>query len=877
MPLVILKTNFFSCTLMKLIQAMRFSYPYAIILGVVLAIVSCSTQENKFANRNFHAMTTYYNVLYHGNIELQLAVQDIKNRHLDHYFDILPVERMAVLPPDRNDTVPLNEFIGNAERKATKGIQKHSIFLGGKEYNFQVDEAYLLLGKARYFDKRYIPAKDAFSFIINHYPDSEIITKAKIWQEKTNMRLDYDELAIQNLLKIVNETTDIDKEDLSEVYSTIAQVYINLEEYEKAIEPLEIAVQNVATYDEKARWTYIKAQLFNKLGNIDSANANFVRVIEYKRRPPRDYLVHATMEKFKNQGYTVEQTPFVKEYLTKLTEDWENRNFLDVFHFEFAEHFLEVDSIDLAIKHYNKSLRNNPKSEYLKSRDYLNLAEIYFDRASYKTAGDYYDSTLVHINPKEREYRIIKKKRDNLDEVIKYEAIAKETDSILRLVAMPEAGRLAFFVSYTDKLKEEAKSMFAQQKLQDRLAKMDAPEIGGLAGIAGNASRGSAGGSAVFYFYNPAQIGAGKNKFKRKWGDIELADDWRFNGRKGGYKANEEDEEEQSNKKDDMFADPQFDPQTYLSEIPTEAPIIDSISGERSYAYFQLGVIYKEKFREYELAIDRFTNLLSFDPVDEKLELPAMFNMYLIYKQLEDEPNRLYWKNKIISEHPNSRYADVLRNPRSLRDDEDSPNKVYVRLYKRFQAQDLEGLLDETNFWTEEFTGTPMVPKFELLKALIKGRLYGYKEYKESLEQVALDYPQTKEGKKAQAIFNEVNQKMKQKQFSKDQKDEKYKLVFMFESKDFSIDSLSTWKHHIEENLTELGYETLKVSVDVFNPNENFLLIHGLNTKLGAQGMAELLKNEHVILKECPHFEITKNNYTILQIHKNKEEYLQNQ
>lgn len=854
---------------------MRFLYTYLLVFGLLLAIAGCSTQKNKFANRNYHAMTTYYNVLYHGNIELQLAVQDIKNRHLDHYFDILPVERMAVLPLERNDTVPLNEFIGNAERKATKGVQKHSIFLGGKEYNFQVDEAYLLLGKARYFDKRYIPAKDAFSFIINHYPDSEIITKAKIWQEKTNMRLDYDEIAIQNLLKIVNEAPEIDKEDIAEVYSTIAQVYINLEEYEKAIEPLEIATQNVITYDEKARWTYIKAQLFNTLGNTDSANANFLRVIEYKRRPPRDYLVHAIMEKFKNQYYTAEQTPFVKEYLTKLTEDWENRNFLDVFHFEFATHFLKNDSINLAIKHYNKSLRNNPKSEYLKSRDYLNLAEIYFDRASYKTAGDYYDSTLVHIDSKEREYRVIKKKRDNLDEVIKYEAIAKDTDSILKLVNMPQEERMAFFKKYTDKLKVEAKSMFAQQKLKDRLAKMDAPEMGGLPGIS---ARGGDGGNAVFYFYNPVQIGSGKNKFKRKWGEIELADDWRFNGKKGGSSSkSDDDEEEKSNNDDDMFADPQYDPQTYLAEIPTEESIVDSIFGKRSYAYFQLGVIYKEKFREYELATNRFTSLLSFKPVDEKLELPAMFNMYLIYKQLNDEPKRLYWKNKIIDEHSGSRYAEVLKNPRSLRDDEDSPNKVYNRLYKRFQAQDLEGLLDETNFWTEEFTGSPLVPKFELLKALIKGRLYGYKEYKESLEQVALDYPQTKEGKKAQEIYNEVNQKIKQKKFTKEVQDEKYKLVFMFESKIYNVDSLSTWKHHLEENLLELGYETLKVSVDVFNPHENFLLIHGLNTKLGAQGMAELLKIKGVISKDWQHLEITKNNYTILQIHKNKEEYLQNQ
>jgi hypothetical protein len=34
-----------------------------------------------------------------------------------------------------------------------------------EEKNFQIDEAYLLLGKARYYDQRFIPALDAFNYI----------------------------------------------------------------------------------------------------------------------------------------------------------------------------------------------------------------------------------------------------------------------------------------------------------------------------------------------------------------------------------------------------------------------------------------------------------------------------------------------------------------------------------------------------------------------------------------------------------------------------------------------------------------------------------------------------------------------------------------
>jgi hypothetical protein len=40
----------------------------------------------------------------------------------------------------------------------------------------------------------------------------------------------------------------------------------------------------------------------------------------------------------------------------------------------------------------------------------------------------------------------------------------------------------------------------------------------------------------------------------------------------------------------------------YLKQLLTTQAAIDSIGMERNKAYYQLGVIYKEKFKEYELA-----------------------------------------------------------------------------------------------------------------------------------------------------------------------------------------------------------------------------------------------------------------------------------
>ena len=847
-------------------------YKFGLIpLIFLLLIVGCSRKKNKFVNRNFHAMTTYYNILYHGNIEIEKGIQDVKQQTPDNYFDVLSIERMLPLPPERSDTVPLNQYFGNAELKATKGIQKHSMFMGGREYNFQVDEAYLLLGIARYYDQRYIPAKDAFNFIINHYPDSEIITRAEIWLQKTNMRLNYDEIALAKLQEILSTNSLILPEDLVEIYSSIAAIQIKLENYDAAIEPLQLASNLVETYDEKARWTYITAQLYNQIGNKDSANANFKRVIDFKRKPPRDYMMHSLMGIFKNKDFQAQDSTYVQTYFQELDENWENRNYLDYLFFEFAEHYLKIDSTNLAIRYYDKSLREQPQSMYLRSRDYLNLAEIYFDKASYKTAGFYYDSTMTNLDQSTREFRLIKKKRENLDEVIKYEDIATETDSILDLVEMNDAQRLVFFEKYTDRLKEEAKSLFAQQKREERFANVAAPQIGGFGTNANSGGMKTNAGGEEFYFYNKAKISSGKSKFKKVWGDIELADNWRLEGKKATNKGDEQ--ETNQDDEDDIFNDPQFDPQTYIAEIPSDEQLIDSIAGERSYAYFQLGVIYKEKFKENELAIERFIRLLEFKQTDEKLILPAKYNLYLAYRNLENEAQVNYWKQNIINEHPDSRYAEILLNPRSLRDDENSPSRVYARLYKKFQKQELNGLLEACQYWENQFTTTPMLPKFKLLKAQVTGRMFGFADYKEALEQLALDHPQTKEGKKAQELINDLSS-MRNTKFKLDTNQDKFKLVYYFKNDDYPLEELEQIKLQIKEGLQKLAYNQVQLSVDIYNNTYNFVLLHGLKSKLGTEGMAELLVENEVALKEWDYFPISKENYSILQMHKRLDEYL---
>jgi hypothetical protein len=118
-------------------------------------------------------------------------------------------------------------LILNWPKKATKAIQKHSMNIDGRERNFQIDEAYLLLGKARYYDQRFIPALDAFNYILYKYPNSKIY-EAKIWRGKTNMRLGSDALVV-NMTTLLKDQ-DLKKQVVANVNALLSEAYLNLEE-----------------------------------------------------------------------------------------------------------------------------------------------------------------------------------------------------------------------------------------------------------------------------------------------------------------------------------------------------------------------------------------------------------------------------------------------------------------------------------------------------------------------------------------------------------------------------------------------------------------------------------------------------------------------
>lgn len=845
-----------------------------IFLGMIL-FIGCSTQQNAWLNRNFHAMGTYYNTLYNGNLALEKGRKTLAQDYFDNYWKILPIERMQV---DENSGLSMgkesrNSSFARAEEKATKAIQKHSMLIDGVEYNPQMDEAFLLLGKARYYDQRFVPAMASFNYILDHQKDSSTIVPARIWKAKTRLRMDYPKLALENLKKLLEQELELEKEELVGISATMAQAYIHLGHKDSAIVGISRAARITKNDEKKGRYLYIKGQLYDALGMVDSANVAFSHIIALNRKVPREYRIHAFMEKAKNFGYEKRDAHVLFLQLNELAENRENRPFLDNIYYQMAEYYYEIDSTEMAIDYYNKSLRENSQDPYLNSRNYLTLGNINFDRAQYKEAGAYYDSTLTNLSEGTREFRRLKKKRDNLDDVILYEGIAVKNDSILKLVAMSDAERLTYFTEYTQKIKDRA----LEKALEAMEAAKRANQNTGAGQFFQNKNTTRNGQGAVnFYFYDATQVAYGKLSFQKIWGDRPLQDRWRTDA-SGTEEQNLKETQVKLTKEAilaNLESNPKYDPDTYITKIPTKEKVIDSLKSERDFAYYQLGIIYKEQFQEYGLATDKFETLLTYQP-EKRLVLPSKYNLYKIYSITGQTAKANKWKQNILNKHPDSRYATIIKNPAEYKAGKNSPGAVYKRIYEKYAAGKFQMVIDSSNAYITQFTGDAIVPKFELLKATAIGRLRGFEAYKKALNFVALNYPLSEEGKKAQKLYKEAIPALANKEFKKNSFEDNFHLVYAFPTKERK--AVKIVQDSLNKRIEKLDLWELSTSIDVYNPEKIFLVVHGFDSSPEALYFGQKIKKEEEYAPEKDFFSISSSNYKTILIHKNLDAYLQSE
>ncbi len=868
-----------------------FKYFSVLILTVIL--ISCSTRRDSFVSRNFHALNTKYNVLYNGGLALDKGIITVRDNHRDNFWERLPIERMQINPEDLMPGQSKNADFERAETKAVKAIQKHSMNISGREKNYQIDEAYLMLGKARYYDKRFIPALEAFNYILYKCPASDKINEAKIWREKTNMRLDNDGLAVKNLKKLLKEIKFKDQ-IYADANATLAQAYLNLGIKDTAIVRLKTATNFTLKNEEKARYRFILAQVYDDLKLQDSAKILYESVIAMKRKSPRQYVIHSHLKLSNYFDYDKGDTLPIVQKFDVLFKDRENRPFHDFMNHQLGIFYDKKGISPKAELYYNKSLKSKSGDTYLRASNYRNLGEMYFNNAKYEKAGKYYDSTLVNLsNKRSKEYKLLAKKKENLADVIKYEGIASKNDSILEIAAMDELGKKTYYEKYIEQLKiEDAKKKAIADKLKEKDGGSSDDGDTGVEGFAQQAKNPMGAmfdsnsenkkSANLFYFYNPKTVEIGKKEFRKVWGSRALKNNWRYaaladmtsdtnaNPTEAEGETTKDGKSNTTDAKNKEQVIEKYQPDFYINTLPSDKKVLDSLAKERNFAYFQLGVIYKEKFKEYKRAIVKFEKLRTYNP-EERLVLPTLYNLYKSY-EITDAEKAEQIKNEILSKYPDSRYAQIISNGINVDlNANETPEKAYERLFKSYESgayREVYEVLDKT---ISGYIGDEIVPKFELLSATLTGKLKGVAAYKKALNEVALSYPNSVEGKQAEELFNKDIPELEKFEIIIEPS-KKWKMLYLVSYKDTINNRIL--KEKLLKMIAARPFDKLSLTEDIYTINENLIVIHGVNSEEHAKNIATVLKEYKEFKINQLSILVSNYNYKVIQMKKNLTLYL---
>ena len=301
---------------------------------------------------------------------------------------------------------------------------------------------------------------------------------------------------------------------------------------------------------------------------------------------------------------------------------------------------------------------------------------------------------------------------------------------------------------HVPKIKEEKLTEPEKEDEEKAQQQLNAISFGGSFG---GGSAQSTNNQGNWYFYNNQALSFGEAEFQKTWGNRPLEDNWRWSEKQSTTVTVKDSAQVKQKLK-------RYELATYLKDIPTSKEDISDLKLARQEALFQLGLIYKEQFKNNQLAISNLENLLASNP-QEKYILPANYHLYLLHKETDDSKANVY-KNKILKDYSETVYAQIILNPNKDIQKEEATSELetkYKEIYYLYKENKFQDVINEIDKVIYNDNKSILIPKFELLKAFAIGKYQDKDSYKKAMELVAIRYAGTDEGKKAKEIVKKLN------------------------------------------------------------------------------------------------------------------------
>lgn len=562
-----------------------------------------------------------------------------------------------------------------------------------------------------------------------------------LWLARTYVHRERFSLA-QYYLEKVEGDADTPKDVQREVPVVRAFYHIKKGEANEAIGALNNAISLAKTKADKARYTFIIAQLHQQVGRQDKAFEAYNAVI--KMHPDYEMEFNAELNLSKAAWASgQESADKTIKRLEKMAKEEKNFEYRDQIYYTMGTINLKLKKRDVAIENFRNSIKYNVGNSSQSAESYYALASYFYEEEDYADAKYHYDSTLLTLPKTDERYEDVKRKSENLKDIAANISIITLQDSLLRVSEMsPERQReIAAAIKKKQELASKPKSALSPKKIGLSTA-VPVSSVGG-------SNKGA--NKSTFFAYDINKVRRGQNDFRKNWGSRTLEDDWRrSNKSSSSIDENSSEESIARSLSDD-------DVKKLLSGVPFNPKEKELANKKIEEAYFKLGKLYRSKLEQFGKSAESLEELYRRNDKSIFRE-EAYYYSYLSYTDIGNTSKADYYRNKLVSDFPESKFTLSITDPNYASNQLDEAKKLerqYDQAYALFNKGDYQGskdLLEELAKIKDDRV-KDIMPKIDLLNAMTEGNLSGQDAYITALNYVVKKHPNTPEETRAKEIL----------------------------------------------------------------------------------------------------------------------------
>jgi tetratricopeptide (TPR) repeat protein len=848
----------------------------------MIILVGCSTKKNTFFSRSYHNLTAHYNAYFNGNEALKQAFALIEKQNVDNFNEILKVFTFD----NHQQLSSVSPLCERAIEKGMKVIAKHSMNFNGIEYVKWIDDAYLMIGKARLLKQDYPGAHEIFSHIIVYFDKNPEATEALLWDAITYL-VEGKTSQVLNMLAQVEDRVSrgLTNKSIDRLYHIAeADYYIKVHDYNRAINAIDKALAKKQKKNTEYRLLFIKAQLLNKLNKNDEALATINKLL--KKNPPYEMTLYGNILAAQCLENSHNKSENLKKSLNKLIADSKNKEYLDALYFALAKIELNQKNESQAIEYLKLSAQNSSTNLYQKALTYTTLGDLYYNKHLYKESQMYYDSAVQVMPNNFPDYQKHQNRAATLKDLITaLNTIALE-DSVQKLSKLSEEELLAHvdILIQNYKIEEQRKKQEEQQRLRQEMA--NAPVFYNTAST-----------STQWYFYNNNTITAGKNEFKQRWGGRPLEDLWRLKNKTPiieDYFA--EDTTMLASDSIKNLSDP-AKREYYLKNIPKTPEDFSNSNKRIEEAIYTAGKIYFTNLKEYDKALYYFQELNRRFPNNNKAD-EAFYLCYISAKEIGKNNDMLSCKDSLLRLYPNSFYAHLVLDPeyyKHIASEEDLASEYLLKTFTALQNNQFSEVLALTDTGITKFHDLSVLAKLSFMKSISLANLTKTDTLLSLLPEIIRSYPNTEVASQSEYLLALLNENNPNKNNNNNQNSDKNSAgiinnPYIIPNEDdihliiISFDPLKVTANEMKIAISDFNEQSYK-SVN-FNVNVTFLTdtrmiasIGYFNSKTKALNYYNTIKENQQIknlinVADGKIFVINSINYPKFFTEKNEENYI---